>query len=327
MLKLLIFAGIVFLVLKGTTFGWKTFRRPYFFPPEETETAERLKARVRELSEAIGSRSVFDLPRLEKAAEYVRRQLGSSGYAVETQSYASGGTPVGNLIAVCRGKTRPGEVIVVGAHYDTALNPGADDNASGVAVLLELAQRAATRPPPERTIKFVFFVNEEPPFYRTEEMGSRVFVREAKKGKETIRGALILESVGYYSGRLFSQRYPLLFGPFYPGQGDFIVLVGDFRSRRLAGEIVSTFRRHSRFPLESVITFASVPGADFSDHWSFWQEGIPAVMFTDTAFYRNPHYHQDSDTWEKLDYRRTAEFARALDRALEELAGGGRGKS
>lgn len=169
------------------------------------------------------------------------------------------------------------------------------------------------------TIKFIAFVNEEPPYYRTEDMGSRIYVRQAKARNETIKAVIILESIGYYSGKINSQRYPPLIGIFYPNQANFIAVVGNFKSRHLVSKIIASFKKYSKFPIfSSVLDF--IPGADFSDHWSFWKEGFPAVMITDTAFLRNPHYHRDSDTWEKLSYENMTWVIEGFCSVMIELA-------
>lgn len=319
MLRLIIIAAVAFVILKSTTFGWRLFVKSFPGLTEvEPSMVKRLKDHVYRLSEEIGDRSVFNYGNLEDAADYISEQFRLLGYQVDFQTYAVSGTPVKNIIASRKGRTNPRETVIVGAHYDTCFNPGADDNASAVAGLLELA-RCLAGETPERTLKFIAFVNEEPPFFQTENMGSFVFAREAKAKGEKIKAAIILESIGYYSDKPNSQRYPLLFGPFYPNKGNFLAVVGTFHWRWLVKKIVSTFRKHSQFPIESVTTFGFIPGVDFSDHWSFWKEGYPAVMITDTAFYRNPHYHASTDTHEKLNYENIAGFIRGLSFAVKEL--------
>ena len=164
----------------------------------------------------------------------------------------------------------------------------------------------------ERNVKFIAFVNEEPPFFKTGEMGSQVYARAAKKRGDNIKAALILEMIGYYTDKPHSQSYPPLLGPFYPNTGNFIAVVGNIPSRKLVKEVSSVFKQHTSFPIESLITVSLVPGVDFSDHASFWAHGYPAVMITDTAFYRNPHYHSDSDTYDTLDYESMAEVVKGL---------------
>ncbi len=284
------------------------------------ELVERLKAHVYKLSAEIGDRSIFEYAQLTAAADYITQEFKAAGYRVEFQEYSVKGVKVKNIIATKKGETRPEEVIIVGAHYDTCFNPGADDNASAVAGLLEIAKFISPRET-SRTIKFITFVNEEPPFFKSEKMGSWIYARAAKKRKENIQGAVILESLGYYSDEPNSQRYPPFLGLFYPNKANFICVVGNFTSGKLVKRVVSAFKKVSRFPIESFTGPSFVPGVTFSDHWSFWQEGFPAVMVTDTAFLRYPHYHSQADTYEKLDYPNMAEVVRGLFGAILKLGG------
>lgn len=288
-------------------------------PGGDPTLGERLKQHVIRLSRDIGLRDLVHYEQLEEAAVYIERLFIGLGYEVESQRYRHLDQSFRNLIATKPG-TRTPQVVIVGAHYDSCFNPGADDNASGVAALLELA-RLAREEPSGRTVKFIAFTNEEPPLFQTEQMGSRVYARAARARGEEIQAALILEMLGYYDDRRGSQQYPPLFGLFYPSRANFISVVGDFRSGRLCRQVVRAFKRASAFPIESVSTFQSIPGVAWSDHWSFWQEGYPAVMISDTAFLRNPHYHQASDTWETLDYERMAAVVMGLAGVLQELGG------
>jgi len=280
---------------------------------------ENLKSHVWNLAHEIGDRSLFKYEALQKASCYITDAFISIGYDVEFQTYNTSGKTVKNIIATKIGVERPKEVIIVGAHYDTCFNPGADDNASSVAGLLEMARLVFSQQT-NRSIRFVAFVNEEPPFFKTENMGSCVYVREAKAKGENIKATLILEMIGYYTNKSNSQQYPPFLGLFYPNKGNFICIVGNWRSRRLVKKIVSKFKSQSKFPIESFIGTGFVPGVDFSDHWSFWKEGYLAVMITDTAFYRNPYYHTSSDTYEKLNYLSLAEVVRGLATVLIKLA-------
>jgi Zn-dependent M28 family amino/carboxypeptidase len=209
---------------------------------------------------------------------------------------------------------------LVGAHYDTAVfTPGADDNASGVAVLLELA-RLFQSVSSARTVRFAFFSTEEPPFFRTDDMGSRRYVERLKTRAETVSAMLCLEMVGYFSDEKSSQKYPPLLRFFYPSEGNFAAVVGDFGSRQLVRRVAREIRASCRVPVESASLPRPVPGVDFSDHLNFWREGIPAVMVTDTAFYRNPHYHGPTDTPDKLDYILMSELTKGLASAVRALA-------
>lgn len=308
-----------FVVVKVSTLGWKFSGKKFVVPPRGNEELARdLKSYVYKLSHDIGDRSVFKYDKLKEAEYFVAQTLGSFGYQVRFQNYMVKGRTVTNIIATRQGQVRPGEVIIVGAHYDTCFNPGADDNASAVAGLLELARFFADKNP-ARTVKFIAFVNEEPPFYHTPEMGSRFYTINARSSGEDIKAALILEMIGYYDNEYFSQRYPPFIGPFYPNRGNFITVVGNLSYRWLVKRVASSFRKHTSFPVES-ISLGFLPGVDFSDHWSFWQEKYPAVMITDTAFYRNPYYHSGEDTPEKLNYEYMAEVVKGLSGVVEELA-------
>ena len=319
-LRLVIFALVAFVVVKTSTFGWRLWSKSFMEPREQNNgLAKILKSHVYKLAQEIGDRSVFKIERLDQAAEYITQTLRSFGYNVEFQSYTLFNETVKNIIATKIGVDRPDEIIILAAHYDSCFNPGADDNASAVAGLIELARNMSDKQT-NRSIKFIAFVNEEPPFFKTKNMGSRVYTKEARAKGENIQAAVILEMIGYYSDKANSQRYPPLFGLFYPNKGNFIGIVGDFHSRWLVKKVVSSFKRQTQFPVESVVTFSFVAGVDFSDHWSFWQEGYPAVMVTDTGFYRNPNYHSSSDTYETLNYESMAEVVRSLSGVLVELA-------
>lgn len=320
-LRIIIIALIGFIILKTSTYGWRLRSKPFINTKgENPQLVNILKSHVYKLAHEIGERSVFRYDNLEESARYITEGFESFGYDVEFQNYNLLDRAVKNIIATKLGIHRPEEIIIIGAHYDTCFNPGADDNASAVAGLIELARFISDKKT-SRTIRFIAFVNEEPPFFKTEDMGSRVYVKAAKQAKDDIKAVLILESIGYYSDKPNSQQYPPLFGLFYPNKANFIAVVGNFNSRRLVKDVVSSFRSKTDFPIESVTTFGFVPGVDFSDHWSFWEEGYPAVMITDTAFYRNPNYHRSSDTYEKLNYESMAEVVKGLTAVLTTLAG------
>lgn len=318
-LRIIVIAAATFLVGISTTFGWRKIYRKNEFQVQDKNLPYRLKEHVVKLSHEIGDRSVFRYSNLSEAAGYITKEFENLGFAVEFQKYQLLQKEVKNIIARKPGVKKPEEIIVVGAHYDTCFNPGANDNASGVAGLIELA-RIFSQKQTNRTIKFIAFVNEEPPFFKTENMGSFIYAREAKKKGKKIKAAVILEMIGYYSNQPFSQRYPLFLGPFFPNKANFIAVVGNLTNRKLVNRIKTSFSKYSDFPLESVVLFDFVPGVDFSDHWSFWQHDFAAVMITDTAFYRYKHYHQKSDTYEKLNYLSMAAVLEGLTKAIGELA-------
>ena len=263
---------------------------------EERALAQRLRGHV----EALASRERN--ADLETPARYIEKALGERA---ASQHFTSGGRRVRNIEAGA------GD-IVVGAHYDTVPgSPGADDNASGVAVLIELAHLLR-----ERKIRFVAFANEEVPYFLGPEMGSYVYARERGAG---VKAMFSLEMLGYFRDAPGSQAYPAPLSLFYPDRADFIAFVGDLGAFSLVRRSIRLFRQHARFPSEGLAAPSLIPGVSWSDHWSFRKHGIPAVMVTDTAFYRYPHYHLPSDTPEKLDYERMARVTMGLAAMLKEL--------
>ena len=316
---LTVFLLVVAIIAIASTFGWR-FTGDWLVRTnrEDTYLTGQLKLHVQKLANEIGRRNYDSYPNLSKAAGFITEQLHSYGFTPEFQEYWVNNKKFKNIIVSKEGTQKPKEVFLVGAHYDSAFNPGADDNGSGVAVLLELA-RLLSSMDTKRSMKFVAFVNEEPPFFKTENMGSKIYAKAAKAKGEDIKGALILESVGYYSEEPNSQRYPPFFGLFYPNKGNFIGVVGNLRSRDLVERVVSNFKKETQFPIESIVTFESFAGASFSDNWAFWNEGYPAVMITDTAYYRNPNYHENLDTFETLNYESMEQVVKGLARVLIEL--------
>lgn len=282
---------------------------------------ERLEGHIRVLAGEIGERNVWNPRQMEAAATYVKAVFEDEGYDVRAQAFMSHGVDVRNLEVELAGSSLPKEIILIGAHYDSvAGSPGANDNASGIAALLENA-RLLARTRPSRTVRFVAFANEEPPFFYTQQMGSRVYAARARGRGERIVAMLSLETIGYYSDEKGSQRYPFPFSMFYPDTGNFIGFVGNLSSRRLVRRAIAAFRDHTAFPSEGVAAPGWMTGVHWSDHWSFWEEGYPALMITDTALYRYRHYHSAADTPEKLDYRRLARVVGGIAQVVAELAG------
>lgn len=270
---------------------------------EERELAERLRRHVSVLAES--ERNVD----LERAARYIESAFKAHGVAVESDWFVSRGRKVRNL-------QTPGPAsIVVGAHYDSVFrSPGANDNASGVAVVIELGAML-----PNRGIRFIAFANEESPYFRGPDMGSWHSAHTSRQRGEALRAMISLEMLGYYRDEPGSQRYPPPLSLLYPDRANFIGFVGDLGSRELVRNVIAAFRRHARFPSEGVAAPAIIPGIDWSDHWSFRKHGYPAMMVTDTAFNRYPHYHEPSDTADKLDYERMARVTLGLAATLREL--------
>ncbi len=282
---------------------------------------DNVKRHVEMLAQQIGERNVWHAEALVAASIYIRNTLEDLGYEVRAQSFKSGGLTVQNLEVELQGTTAPQEIIVLGAHYDSVFGtPGANDNASGVAALLEIARLLAGKSH-ARTLRLVAFANEEPPFYLTGEMGSRVYAARSRQRGEQIKGMIALETIGYYTDQPRSQHYPFPYGLFYPNTGNFLGFVGNLSSWRLVRQAIAAFRESTAFPSEGVAAPGWVIGVGWSDHWSFWQEGYPAIMITDTAFFRYKHYHAETDTPEKIDYPSLARVTRGLADVAAELAG------
>jgi Zn-dependent M28 family amino/carboxypeptidase len=274
----------------------RSYHGPLEFTAEERALAERLRAHVVAL--AASERNTD----LDRPARYIASQMADA----REQVFASGGRTVRNI------ESGAGDV-VIGAHYDTVPgSPGADDNASGVAVLVELARMRLPA-------RFVAFANEEMPYFQSGEMGSHAWASRAKANGEQVKAMISLEMLGYYRDEPGSQQYPPPLSWFYPDRADFIAFVGDLGARALVRQAIGAFRARARFPSEGVAAPAAIPGVTWSDHWSFREHGFPALMVTDTAFYRYPHYHLPSDTPEKLDYLRMARVALGLAAVIKEL--------
>lgn len=280
--------------------------------------AKQLKAHVDKIAGEIGPRSEEVHPEaLAATADYIQAQLESTGLKVERQTYKSP-REVSNLIATREGKD-PKKVLIIGAHYDSVPStPGADDNASGVAAMIEIAR--LVQAPLDVTVRYVAFVNEEPPHFRQETMGSLMYAKACKAKDEDVRGMFSLEMLGYYDERSGSQSYPPPLQLAYPDKGDYIAFVGNFSSRALLKGALRHFRLKADFPTEMLMGSKHLQGVDFSDHRSFWAMEYPAIMITDTAFFRNGHYHEPTDTPDRLDYDRMSRVVLGLAQSLEGLA-------
>jgi hypothetical protein len=288
---------------------------------EEEATRGRLEADVAALAGRIGERNYRRPAALAAAAAHVEQAFGALGYEVASQPFAVGDQRFRNLEVTLPGRRRADEVVVVGGHYDSVVGtPGADDNATGTAAVLELA-RLLRGVPLARTVRLVAFVNEEPPFFLGDGMGSRVYARAARRRGDRITAMLSLETIGHYTSAPGSQHYPPPLGLAYPSRGDFVGFVGNVASRALVRRSIAAFRRHARFPSEGAAAPSSIPGVYWSDHWSFWQEGYPALMITDTAPFRNPAYHSAADTPDRIDYAAMARVVHGLAFVVRELAG------
>lgn len=324
----LILWPIGLVILAGLAAGVYMFRMPGqshtgalpALTPDEAETSRRLAQHVLRLAGAIGERHLWRHEALDAAAQYVQDTLRGLDYEVTIQPFEVRGATVKNLAAELHGTTHAEEIVVVGAHYDSVPgSPGANDNASGVAAVLELARRLAAHPL-GRTVRFVAFVNEEAPFYHTDGMGSWVYARQARARGERIVAMLSVETIGYYSDVPGSQQYPFPFGWFYPDVGNFIGFVGNLASRGLVRRSIAAFRDHTAFPSQGTAAPGGLTGIGWSDHWAFWQAGYDAIMITDTALFRYPHYHTPYDTPDRLDYDRMGRVVVGLEQVARTLA-------
>lgn len=261
---------------------------------------------------------------LEDVASYIESTLAGFGHTVRQQMFSVDGNRVRNLEVSLGGPGgRGSKVIVVGAHYDSAPgSPGANDNATGSAAVIELARAlAGISLPRGHIIRLVLFVNEEPPYFKTAQMGSFHHARDLAERGEDVIGMLSLETIGYYSEEKGSQHYPPPLDALYPDTGNFIGFVGDLGSRDLVQKAIGSFRRHARFPSEGIAAPATIPGIDWSDHWAYREHGFPAMMVTDTAPYRYPYYHTAQDTPDKVDYERLALVVKGIEYVVRDLAG------
>jgi hypothetical protein len=291
--------------------------------PDERDLRDRLAVHVEVLAGDIGERHLWRYQSLQAASTYVQEQFREFGHDVDVQSFEAGGRLVDNVAAERPGALRPDEIVVVGAHYDSVTgSPGANDNATGVAAVIELARLYATRTP-ARTVRFVAFVNEEPPFFQTPDMGSLHYARRARARDERITAMLSIETIGAYSDAPGSQRFPLpLFGALYPDTANFITFVGNVGTRRLVRQAIAAFRAHATIPSEGGAVPGWIAGVGWSDHWAFLQHGYPAIMVTDTALFRYAPYHTIADTPDQVDYDRMTRVVSGLEAVIAELAGG-----
>lgn len=273
---------------------------------------QHLYAHVYALAGKIGEHNVFHPAALHAAEAYITEQWRQQGYDVGKQTYTAQGVECANLEITRAGNSLNNDVILIGAHYDSVMgSPGANDNGSGIAALLELS-RLFRDVAPETSLRFVAFVNEEPPFFFWPGMGSMVYAKAAKQQGDPIRFMISLETLGYYRSQRGSQTYPPLLKYFYPDTGNFIAFVSNLRSRHILRDCIQAFSSVTDFPMQSIAAPAIVPGISLSDHLAFWRHGYKALMITDTAFYRYPYYHTAQDTPDKLDYEPFAEMTQGL---------------
>ncbi len=308
----------------------KSFTGPL---PPATEAQRTLADQLRRdldiLAGDIGERNAFNAKKLDAARAFIEMSLAEAGYEVQRHAFTvrpyGGADPKDdvecfNLSVEIAGATLPEEIILIGAHYDSIYgSPGANDNGSGVIATLALARMFAGSSP-KRTLRFVFFVNEEPPFFQVQgQMGSLIYARQCRERGEKITAMLTLETIGWYSDEPNTQHYPMGMGALYPSTGNFAAFVGNVKSRRLVRKIIESFREKTEFPSEGAALPGWIPGVGWSDHWSFWQAGYAGLMITDTAPFRYPHYHTPEDTPDKVDGERVARLTEGMQRVMARL--------
>ena len=297
-------------------------RKEALSPGSGMNGESKLREYVAILSERVGERNAGRPEGLRAAELFLESTFGKGnlGYEVHRREFEVRGQKFANLEMILPGKDRAAETLVVGAHYDTASgSPGADDNASGIAALLVIAERFVGNRQ-SRTLRWVAFCNEEPPWFQTPDMGSMRYADCLKREGVNVVAMLSLESLGYFRDEPGSQKYPEPLASLYPDKGNFLGVVGNLESRKLVDFVFERLRRAGTIPVEKGVFPESVPGVGWSDQWGFWKQGVSALMLTDTAPYRNPHYHRPSDKLETLDFSRLASATEAIRGLIEILS-------
>jgi Zn-dependent M28 family amino/carboxypeptidase len=280
---------------------------------------DRLQTHVHMLADQIGERNYRNYGNLQRAEMYITRQFQNSGYEVIKQSYSVQGQEFSNIEVVLSGTQNQKSSLVMGAHYDSVTrSPGANDNASGVASLLVIADYFAQHPLP-LPMRFVAFANEEPPFFQTSGMGSLRYAKDLRARDEQMIGMISLETIGYFSDEKDSQNYPPGITARFPKEGNFISLVANQSSEDWLNKVAGAFAIAAQLPSEAGVFPESLMGVGWSDHWAFWQNSYPALMITDTAPFRYPHYHTPHDTFDKISYPHLAKVTAGLIETLQAL--------
>ncbi|MFT5129466.1 MAG: Zn-dependent M28 family amino/carboxypeptidase [Rhodothermales bacterium] len=309
-------AGCAMMAMPG-----KSYSGPLpLITPDQTAMAKAMQADLHELSVTIGPRNIHDPEKLAESADYIEDAFRSAGYLPQRQTYTVYGVNCANIEVEILGSSSPSEIVIVGGHYDTRPGTvGADDNGTGTVATLALARRFAGSSP-ARTLRFVAFVNEEPPYFQADTMGSLMYAKRAHERGENIVAMISLECIGYFSDSPDSQAYPAPFSLFYPSTGNFIAFVGNYESRKLVRRVVREFRDNASFPSEGLAAAGALPGIGWSDHWGFWQYDYPALMVTDTAPFRNPNYHRVTDTIDTIQFDKLARIVDGLHPVIASLA-------
>jgi hypothetical protein len=281
---------------------------------------DELRRDVETLAGQIGQRNIWNHKNLTAAADFLETSLAEAGYKVRRQNYLVENLICCNLEAEITAAEQPEQIVIIGAHYDTVYgSPGANDNGSAVAATLALARHFADKKT-DRTLRFVFFANEEPPFFQTGQMGSMAYAKSCREKEENIIAMISLETIGYYTDKPNSQKYPFPLSLFYPSTGNFIGFVSNTSSRKLLHTAIASFRKNCKFPSQGGSLPEIVPGINWSDHASFWHYNYPAIMLTDTAIFRYPHYHCPQDTHDKICYDELARVTTGLQDVIRHLA-------
>ena len=288
-------------------------------PANTTINQQRLQEIVKTLSIDFHPRNFRNTANLESTVHYIQKHFEATGGSVTIQSFEVSGTTYKNMR--CHFGNSDAPKVIVGAHYDSHdQTPGADDNASGVAGLIELAYLLGETTP-DGNFELVAYPLEEPPHFATTKMGSHFHAESIRDEGETIAGVIVLEMIGYFTDEFGSQDYPsLLFKLIYPNRGNFIAVVGKMDQRAFTKDVKIGMKGASELPVESINAPKGVPGIDFSDHRNYWKFGYDAVMITDTAFYRNTAYHESNDTWDRLNYEKMGQVVQGVYSAVVRIA-------
>ena len=324
-ITIVVVAVLVLLWWFGMRMPGKNVSKAGPLSPDEVVLREELRANVQKLAGEIGERNMWHYAQLNAAADFIEDSFSRAGLRTRRDSYETGGQPCHNIEAEISGRTRRRSLVRRRSSSSARITIqclvrlGANDNGSGVAATLALARRFASAKP-KQTLRFVAFVNEEPPYFLSGEMGSQVYARRCKERGDKISAMISLETIGYFSDAPDSQTYPSPgLGLFYPNVGNFIGFVSNVHSRALLRRVITLFRKHAKIPSEGASLPAFIPGVSWSDQWSFWQHGYPAIMVTDTAPFRYPYYHSSNDTPDKLDYDRFTLVVSGMEKVIEEL--------
>ena len=320
----IIILGIIGLII---LFGWYMMSMPgksYTGPlPELSESEkklqEALKAHINKVAVNIGERNMWHLSKLNEAADYIQKTWEAQGFTVKKHVYQVENKDFYNLYIDIPGTNLKDEMIIVGAHYDSVYaSPGANDNGTGVASILELSNFFKDKKQ-KRTLRFVAFTNEEPPMYFSKFMGSIEFVKSILTEKNKIKAMISIETIGCYDDKPNSQIYPFFFKLWYPDKGNFIAFISNMYSRKLVRRTLGVFRKTTKFPSEGIAAPSFIPGIAWSDQWAFWRYGIPGIMITDTALFRYRYYHTDQDTPDKINYDGFTRVVLGIEKVIEDL--------